>query len=54
MPYQPKDANTHTKAATTDKQRRLWSDVANAVLRHGGSEAYAIRTANKMVNRAKK
>lgn len=53
MPWTPKDASGKTHSADTAKKRRMWSDVANAILKKGGSEASAIRQANAVVKRAK-
>jgi hypothetical protein len=51
MPWDPKDAKRHTKKANTPKKGRQWSDVANSVLKRGGSEGSAIRQANGVVGR---
>ncbi len=49
MPWSAADAIRHTKAAKSAKQRRQWSDVANAVLRKTGDEGRAVREANAVV-----
>lgn len=49
MPWDPKDAKRHTKKANTPKKGRQWRDVANSVLKRGGSEGSAIRQANAVV-----
>lgn len=46
MPWTPSDATRHTKKAKGKKDKRQWSDTANAVLKRGGSEASAVRIAN--------
>lgn len=54
MPWTPADASDHSKAITTDKQRRAWAQVANSALtrclKDGGQqsecEGAAIRQAN--------
>jgi hypothetical protein len=49
VPWTPRDAESHTKKATTAVARRQWSDVANAVLQKTGDEGAAIREANAAV-----
>jgi len=46
VPWTPKDAESHTKAAKTPGLKKRWSAIANAVLQKTGDEAMAIRTAN--------
>lgn len=53
MPWTPKDAYRHTKAASTPKLQRMWSHIANSVLESSGDEARAIREANAMVAKHK-
>jgi hypothetical protein len=51
MPWSPKDASKHTKAADTTKLKELWADVANrALMEH--DEGAAIRIANAAVKKA--
>jgi len=52
MPWRSEDAPRHTKKADTPRLRRMWSDVANAVLLETGDEGRAVRTANAVVARA--
>lgn len=54
MPWTPKDAKSHTRKASTPKQQKQWSEVANSVLKRGGSEGSAVRQANAAVGRSKK
>lgn len=49
MPWTASDATNHTKKATTSAQKQKWAKIANSVLKDGGSEAKAIRTANASI-----
>jgi uncharacterized protein YdaT len=49
MPWTPADATKHTKKANTAADKEQWAKVANSVLKDGGSEAKAIRTANAAI-----
>ena len=49
MPWESKDAPSHTKEADTAKKKRQWSHVANAALGKGASESSAIKQANAVV-----
>lgn len=49
MPWQPKDAKTHTKKATTPRLQRMWRDIANSALKRHGDEGRAVREANGVV-----
>lgn len=51
MPWQKKDAKTHTKKADTAKKQRQWSHVANSALKRGDSEGAAVRQANAVVKK---
>jgi hypothetical protein len=51
MPWQPKDAPRHDKAADTPKLQRQWSDIADGVLKRTGDEGRAIREANAVIRR---
>jgi len=51
MPWQPSDAEKHTKAATTPRLQKLWADIANKTLDKTGNEGRAIREANAVVGR---
>jgi DNA-directed RNA polymerase subunit RPC12/RpoP len=61
MPWAPKDASSHTRAANTAKKRRQWAHVANSArercIKQGGSEkdcdARAIKQANTAVKKAR-
>ena len=54
MPYAPKDAKRHTKAADTPKKERQWAHVADSALKRGSSEESAIRQANAAVKKGRK
>jgi len=49
MPWKPSDAPKHTKKANTAAEKQQWAKTANSVLKDGGSEAKAIRTANAAI-----
>ena len=49
MPWNPKDAQRHTKKATSGKAKDQWSKVANNVLKNTGDEGRAVRSANAVV-----
>lgn len=51
MPWTAKDARRHTKQAKTAAQKRRWAQTANAVLRHTGDEAKAVRIANSSLRK---
>lgn len=53
MPWQPKDAAKHTKAAQSDQQKKKWAEIANAVLERDGDEGKAIRIANSRIRMSK-
>ncbi len=52
MPWTPKDARSHTRAAKTQAEKKAWSRVANRVLSQSGDESKAVRIANAVVKRA--
>ena len=54
MPWTAADAHRHTHKAKSAKERALWSKVANAARRAGGSDASAIRRANAVIARLHK
>lgn len=54
MPWSSKDAKRHTKAASSPKRKRAWSEIANKALKSGYSEGSAIRIANTAVKKVKK
>lgn len=54
MPWDAKDASKFTKKARSGVAKRQWKDVANSVLKRGGSEASAIKQANAVIKRRKK
>ena len=49
MPFTPADATKYDKAASTPAQKRMWSSIANAVLKKHGDVGMAIRVANSKV-----
>ena len=51
MPWDKSDAKRHTKEADTPRKKRQWKDVANSVLKRGGSEGSAVRQANYVVKK---
>src|SRR5262245_17139958 len=51
MPWNPEDAERHTKKADDTKRQRTWAEVANSVLSDTGDEGRAIREANSAVVR---
>jgi uncharacterized protein YdaT len=51
MPWNPEDAERHTKKADSPKRQRMWADIANSVLSETGDEGRAIREANARVGR---
>lgn len=53
MPWKASDATSHTSKADTPRLKRLWADVANSVLKKGGSEGSAIKQANGVVAKMK-
>jgi uncharacterized protein YdaT len=54
MPWTARDVPGKTKKAKTPAQRRQWTDIANAALKRGLSEAEAIREANGVIANPKK
>lgn len=51
MPWQPSDAQRHTKLARSAQERAEWARVANAILKRSGDEGKAIRIANGLIRR---
>lgn len=51
MPWESKDALSHTKKANTPEKQSLWARIANEQLRKGASEGSAIRQANAAIGR---
>lgn len=51
MPWNPSDAQGHTKKAASPKAKRQWAAIANSALSRGQSESAAIRQANAVVAR---
>lgn len=51
MPWQASDALRHSSRATTAKKRKMWSEVANAVLKQTGDEGRAVRAANAAIKK---
>lgn len=54
MPWTPKDATRHTKAAKSPAAKKQWAKVADATLAKSGDEGSAIRIANAAINKRKK
>lgn len=52
MPWQPSDAQRHTKKAKTPRHKAMWAAVANGVLKATGDEARAVREANGAIQEA--
>jgi hypothetical protein len=42
MPWNPDDAERHTKKANDPKRQRMWAEVANSVLSDTGDEGRAV------------
>ena len=38
MPWNPEDADRHTKKANDPKRQRMWAEIANSVLSDTGDE----------------
>lgn len=53
MPWSPKDAERHTKKASTPSSKKQWAAVADAVRAKTGNDGQAIRVANAAVKRGK-
>ena len=51
MPWQAKSATKFTKKAKSAKQKRQWKDIANKVLKKGGSEKSAVMQASGVVGK---
>jgi uncharacterized protein YdaT len=49
MPWNPEDAERHTKKANDLKRKRMWAEIANSVLSDTGDEGRAVREANSAV-----
>lgn len=54
MPWTAADAERHTHQLRSEKQKRVWADVANSVLKRTGNEGRAVRTANGVAKRGGK
>jgi hypothetical protein len=54
MPWTSREAKKHDRKANTPKKRRMWSHVANSVLKRTGSDAAAVRAANGVVKKSKR
>lgn len=52
MPWTASQAKKHTRRAGTPKKRRMWRDVANAVLEKTGDDGRAIKIANSVVKKS--
>lgn len=53
MPWRASEASEFTKKAKSKKAKRQWKDVANSVLKRGGSEGSAVRQANGVIKKRK-
>jgi uncharacterized protein YdaT len=53
MPWTAKDADSHTKKATTPALKRQWAKVANSMLKEHGDEGKAVKAANAAVAKNK-
>lgn len=51
MPWQPKDAQRHTRKANTPAKQKQWSKVADKVLNDSKDEGKAVRIANAAVKK---
>lgn len=49
MPWNPEDAERHTKKADDPKRQRMSAEIANSVLAETDDEGRAIREANAAV-----
>lgn len=52
--WDKEDAKRHTRKARSEKQKRMWKEIANSVLDRGGDDGSAIRQANAVVARRSK
>ena len=53
MPWTPDDVEQKTKKATTAKDKRQWTHIANGALARGESDKTAIMEANGVIKREK-
>jgi hypothetical protein len=53
MPWNPEDAQKHTRKAKSPHARKVWAKISDAVLSRTGDEGRAIREANAAVKRMK-
>lgn len=51
MPWQTKDVKKFTKKAKSAKKKRQWKDIANSVLKKGGSEKSAVMQASGVIRK---
>ena len=55
MPWKAKSAKRFTKkVGKSAKKKRMWSHVANSVLKRTGNKGRAVRSANAAVKRSRK
>lgn len=54
MPWTPKDAPRKSKKAKSPKDKRMWADIADSVLKKTGDEGRAIRIANGVLKKRKR
>lgn len=53
MPWTPDDVEHKTKKATSAKEKRQWTHIANSALQRGESDKTAIMEANGVIAREK-
>jgi len=51
MPWKKTDSTKFTKKAKSAKKKKQWKDIANSVLKRGGSDASAIRQASGVIRK---
>jgi len=51
MPWKNKDATRFTKKAKSAKKKKQWKDIANSVLKRGGSEKSAVMQASGVIGK---
>jgi hypothetical protein len=49
MPWEPADALTHNKSATTAHKQKIWAAVANHTRETTGDDGAAVRAANSVL-----
>jgi len=51
MPWKKTDSTKFTKKAKSAKSKRQWKDIANSVLKRGGSEKSAVMQASGVIRK---